>query len=101
MRLDVSVNMLTMQALHKQNNLSIMEIARRVAAHVPAEIVVTESSDPRSYLVNSAKLLATGFKPKKTVADAIREIAHKYRAGELHDEERYYNLKWMQREILK
>lgn len=141
MRLDVSVNMLTMQALSKQKitvfggdqvrpnihidditdlylfmldhpehqgiynagfeNLSIMEIARRVAAHAPAEIVVTKSSDPRSYRVNSDKLLATGFKPKKTVENAIHEIAHKYRTGELHDEQRFYNLKWMQQEVLK
>lgn len=141
MRLDVSVNMLTMQALSKQKitvfggeqvrpnihidditdlylfmldhpehqgiynagfeNLSIMEIARRVVAHAPAEIVVTESSDPRSYRVNSDKLLATGFKPKKTVENAIREIAHKYRTGELRDEQRFYNLKWMQQEVLK
>ncbi len=141
MRLDVSVNMLTMQALSKQKitvfggkqvrpnihidditdlylflldhpehrgifnagfeNLSIMEIAERVAAHAPAEIVVTESSDPRSYRVNSDKLLATGFKPKKTVENAIREIADRYRAGELRDETRFYNLKWMQQEVLK
>lgn len=141
MRLDVSVNMLTMQALSKQKitvfggkqvrpnihidditdlylflldhpehrgiynagfeNLSIMEIAQRVIVHAPAEIVVTESNDPRSYRVNSDKLLATGFKPRKTVDDAIREIAHKYRAGELRDEKRFYNLKWMQQEVLK
>ena len=141
MRLDVSVNMLTMQALtnrqitvfggeqirpnihidditdlylflleHPEHrgvfnagfeNLSIMEIARRVLEHVEAEITVTESNDPRSYRVNSDKLLATGFRPKKTVDDAIREIAHKYRAGELRDEERFCNLKWMQREVVK
>ena len=58
-------------------------------------------SDPRSYRVNSDKLLATGFKPKKTVENAIREIAHKYRTGELRDEQRFYNLKWMQQEVLK
>jgi nucleoside-diphosphate-sugar epimerase len=141
MRLDVSVNMLTMQALEKGRitvfggeqtrpnihieditdlylfmldhpeylgvynagfeNLSIMEIAQRVVEHAPAEITVTESNDPRSYRVNSDKLLATGFKPKKTVEDAIREIAHKYRAGALKDEERFHNLKWMQRQFAK
>lgn len=141
MRLDVSVNMLTMQALRNQKitvfgggqvrpnihidditdlylflldhpehrgiynagfeNLSIMEIAQRVIEHAPAEIAVTASNDPRSYRVNSDKLLATGFKPKKTVEDAIREIAHKYRSNELKDEDRFYNLKWMQQEVLK
>lgn len=141
MRLDVSVNMLTMQALTRQEitvfggqqtrpnihidditdiylfmldhpehqgvfnagfeNISIMEIAERVVEHAPAKITVTESNDPRSYRVNSGKLLSTGYRPRKTVDDAIREIVHKFRAGELRDEERFHNLKWMQREVLK
>lgn len=140
MRLDVSVNMLTMQALSKGKitvfggmqtrpnihidditdiylhlidhpevtgiynagfeNISILDIAKLVTKHIPVEIVVTESNDPRSYRVNSDKLLATGFKPKKTVEDAIREIIEKYRAGMLKDEEHFYNLKWMQKTVL-
>ena len=141
MRLDVSVNMLTMQALRNKRitvfggrqvrpnihiediadvylfmldhpehsgvfnagfeNISILDIAERVARQVEAEIVVTESNDPRSYRVNSDKLLATGFRPKKTVNDAISEIIEKQRSGQLEDEDRFYNLKWMQREVLK
>ncbi len=53
----------------------------------------TELNDPRSYRISADKLLATGFQPKKTVDDAIREIAEKFRSGELKDEERFYNLK--------
>ncbi len=141
MRLDVSVNMLTMQALTKERitvfggnqtrpnihidditdlylflldhpehqgvynagfeNLSILEIANRVLEHAPAEIVVSESNDPRSYRVNSDKLLATGFRPKKTVDDAIREIAGKFREGKLKDDDRFHNLRWMQKEVLR
>jgi nucleoside-diphosphate-sugar epimerase len=140
MRLDVSVNMLTMQALTKGKitvfggeqtrpnihiddivdvylhllknpdiqgvynagfeNLSILEIAQMVCEVVPAAITVTESNDPRSYRVNSDRLLATGFKPSKSVRDAIREIVHLYRAGELLDEPQFYNLKWMQQGAL-
>ena len=140
MRLDVSVNMLTMQALSngkitvfggKQvrpnihidditdvyihllghpdvcgvynagfENISILDIAKLVAKHIPVEIEVTESNDPRSYRVNSDKLLATGFKPKKTVEHAVQEIIEKYRSGVVKDEERYYNLKWMQNTVL-
>lgn len=139
MRLDVSVNMLTMQALvngritvfggnqtrpnihidditdvylflldHPKitgiynagfENISILEIAERVSRHVSAEIVVTESNDPRSYRVNSDKLLTAGFKPRKTVEDAIREIVEAYRAGSLKDDERHYNLKWMEKNV--
>ena len=140
MRLDVSVNMLTMQALSKGRitvlggaqtrpnihidditdlylyfidhpeitgiynagfeNISILDIAQRAAKYVPTEIIVTESNDPRSYRVNSDRLLATGFRPKKTVNDAIREIIEKYRAGILKDDEHFYNLKWMQKAVL-
>ena len=139
MRLDVSVNMLTMQALtagritvfggnqvrpnihiddvtdlylflldHPQlrgvynagfENLSISDIANEVTAQIPAEIVTTPSNDPRSYRVNSDKLLNAGFRPNKTVADAIREIIVKFQRGELKDIDRHYNLRWMQREV--
>lgn len=140
MRLDVSVNMLTMQALSKGRitvfggdqtrpnihidditdvylhlidhpeatgvynagfeNISILDIARIVTKHIPVEIVVTESNDPRSYRVNSDKLLSTGYKPKKTVEDAVKEIIDLYRAGKLQDEDRFYNLKWMEQTVL-
>ena len=137
MRLDVAVNLLTMQALTKGEitvlggaqvrpnihidditdvylhfldnpqlrgvfnagfeNMSIMEIAERVARRVgDVKITVKESNDPRSYRLNSDKLLATGFKPRKTVDDAIEETVAKYQSGALKDEDRYYNLKWMQ-----
>jgi nucleoside-diphosphate-sugar epimerase len=141
MRLDVSVNMLTMQALengritvfggeqtrpniHIQDicdlyiflldnpqhtgvynagfeNISILDIAHMVMEHVPAELVVTPSNDPRSYRVNSDKLLATGFRPTHTVEDAIKEIVGMYRQGALKNQDRWYNLKWMQAEVLK
>jgi nucleoside-diphosphate-sugar epimerase len=139
MRLDVSVNMLTMQALSKGKitvfggkqvrpnihidditdvylhlidhpdvcgiynagfeNISILDIAKLAAKHIPVEIEVTESNDPRSYRVNSDKLLATGFKPKKSVEHAVQEIIEKYQSGAVKDEERYYNLKWMQKTV--
>lgn len=140
MRLDVSVNMLTMQALSKGRitvfggkqvrpnihidditdlyifmmdrpdvtgvynagfeNISILDIAERVTRHIPVEIIVTESNDPRSYRINSDKLLSKGFKPKKTVEDAIKEIIARFRDGGLKDEDRWYNLKWMQKGVV-
>ncbi len=78
-------------------NISIMDIARMVTETVPAEIVVTESNDPRSYRLNSDKLLKTGFQPKYCVADAIHEVIEAYSAGKLKDEEICYNLKTMKR----
>jgi len=136
MRLDVSVNLLTMHALSKGKitvfggaqirpnihidditdlyihfinhpefvgvynagfeNISILKIAQMVTESLPVEIEVIESSDPRSYRVNSDKVLATGFTPKKGVRDAISEIVENYNLGILEDEEKFYNLKWMQ-----
>jgi nucleoside-diphosphate-sugar epimerase len=140
MRLDVAVNLLTMQALAKGKitvfggdqtrpnihidditdlyvflldhpevdgifnagfeNISILDIANLVINRVPVEIAVTASSDPRSYRVNSDRLLATGFRPKKTVDDAILEIVEKYHSGLLKDEDHFYNLKWMEKTVL-
>ena len=140
MRLDVAVNLLTMQALSKGEitvlggeqtrpnihidditdlyvfllnrpdvqgiynagfeNISILNIAEMVAKHTNASITIKPSNDPRSYRVSSAKLLATGFKPTKCVEDAIKEISAAYQQGLIQDEDRYYNLKWMQQEVL-
>jgi len=138
MRLDVSVNMLTMQALTNGRitvfggdqtrpniniqdiadvfihllslgakasgiynagfeNISILDIAKRVVKYVPAEIVTSASNDPRSYRINSDKLLSTGFKPKYTVNDAIQEIINAYRSGKLADQETWYNIKTMKK----
>ena len=141
MRLDVSVNMLTMQALTNSRitvfggdqvrpnihidditdlyiflldhpeivgvfnagfeNISIREIAERVVRIIPAEIVITPSNDPRSYRVNSDKLLATGFRPRKTVDDAISEIVAAFQRGTLKNEDRWHNLRWMQKEMAR
>ena len=140
MRLDVSVNMLTMQALSKGRitvfggnqvrpnihidditdlylhlldnpsitgiynagfeNISIMDIAKMVTQYIPVEIDVTPSNDPRSYRINSDKLLATGFRPKKNVETAISEIVAKFNAGELKDEDHFHNLRWMEKTVL-
>ncbi len=139
MRLDVAVNLLTMQALIKGKitvlggkqirpnihidditnlycflldkpqhtgiynagfeNISILDIAKLVEKYVKCDIEILPSNDLRSYRVNSDKLLATGFKPIKTVVDAIEEIKLAYDDKLLKDETRSYNLKWMEQEV--
>lgn len=81
-------------------NITIMQIAEMVARHVDAEIVVTPSNDPRSYRVNSDRLLATGFTPRKTVEDAVKELVGLWRQGAWTDEPSFHRMKWMQQEVL-
>ena len=136
MRLDVSVNMLTMQALKNKvmtvfggqqtrpnihmkdmvnvyrhflsnpqlpsgaynagfENITILNIAQKVASKLGAEIKITESNDPRSYRQNSDKLLATGFIPQYSVEDAIDEVIKNYESGNLIDDDKCYTVRWM------
>lgn len=135
MRLDVVVNMLTMQALTKGvvtvlggeqtrpnihiddlvdlylfaldkrlpgtfnagfENLSVRAIADAVTREVPARVEVKPSNDPRSYAICADKLLATGFRPTRSVQQAIHEMVAAYRDGRLRDEPVCYNVRWMQ-----
>jgi nucleoside-diphosphate-sugar epimerase len=139
MRLDLTVNLLTMQALtngamtvlggsqvrpniHVDDlvdvylfardrrlagvynagfeNLSVLDIAERIAARVNAEIKILPSNDPRSYRVCSDRLLATGFAPRKNVAIAIDEMVAAFRSGALKDDPASHNVTWMKQRNL-
>ena len=76
-------------------NIKIREIAERVQAQTGAEIVITESNDPRSYRQDSSKLLATGFQPEFSVQHAIEQITEAYQNDALPDGEHCYTVKWM------
>ena len=76
-------------------NISIMDIAKMVAEKVGAPIEVTGSSDPRSYRVNSDRLLATGFSPQFSVSHAIDEMIEAWNNNNLEDKPQFHNLKWM------
>ena len=136
MRLDVSVNMLTFQALKNKKitvfggdqtrpnihmkdmvrvyqhfvnnsniesgcynagfeNISILEIAEMVKSKLGAEIIVSDSNDPRSYRQNSDKLLNTGFKQEHGVDYAINEIIEAYNNSTLIESDQCYTVKWM------
>ena len=78
-------------------NLQIKQIACMVAEKAGARSISMPSNDPRSYRINSDKLLSTGFKPKKTVKDAIEELVNQYHAGNLRNEPQWHNLLAMQK----
>ena len=139
MRLDLTVNLLTMQALtagvvtvlggsqirpniHIDDlvdvylfafdrrlagvynagfeNLSVLEIAQRIASRVPAEVKVLPSNDPRSYRQCSDRLVAAGFAPTRTVSTAVDELAALHAAGLLRDDPASHNVSWMKRHNL-
>lgn len=136
MRLDLTVNMFTMQALTKGvitvhggeqyrpsihiddmcdlylfmlehpehvgiwnagfENHKLIDIAKLVCELTGARLEITEQRDARSYQVNSDKLLATGFRPRKTIRDAIQELIFAQKSGTLQDLPQWVNLTWMQ-----
>ena len=142
MRLDVSVNMLTFQALKNKvinvlggnqtrpnihikdmvnvykhflknpnlpngfynagfENISIINLAKKISEHVDCEIKVKDSNDPRSYRQDSSKLLKTGFIQKYSINDAIEEIIHNYKNGNITDKDSSYTVKWMKKLDIK
>jgi nucleoside-diphosphate-sugar epimerase len=86
-------------------NLSLMEIAQLVRQVVSeefpdraeTEIVTTPTDDIRSYHINSDKIFRVlGYRPKRTIADAVRELCAAFKAGKLPrsmDDNRYFNVR--------
>ena len=86
-------------------NHSIMDIAKIVRKVVreefaekgEIEIVTTPTNDIRSYHINSEKIVRKlGFRPKRGIEDAVRDLCRAFKAGQLPDsmtDERYFNVK--------
>lgn len=83
-------------------NLSVATIAERVQRIVGVDVRISfmATNDRRSYRISSEKLTRElGFVPRRTVEDAVRDLAAAFAAGKISDpsDERYYNIKVMQR----
>jgi nucleoside-diphosphate-sugar epimerase len=90
-------------------NHSIADIARMVKRVVEEEfpdkgeidIVTTPTNDMRSYHVNSDKVKRVlGFEPKRTIEDAVRDLARAFRNHLLPnslDDDWYFNVRTMKR----
>lgn len=76
-------------------NISVMGIAKMVQEVFKVDIEIKPSNDPRSYRQDSTKLLESGFVRKKSVSDAISEIATKLKSGDINDDDRWHTVKWM------
>ena len=140
MRFDVSVNLLTLQALKKKKltilggeqtrpaihindmdslyehflfsniengiynagfeNISILELGKKIKQKINCEIEIKESNDPRSYRLSSEKLLKTGFKQNFFINDAIDQLKELYNNNKLIENDSCYTVKWMKEKIL-
>ena len=137
MRLDVSVNLLTYQALKKKKitvlggkqvrpnihikdmcrvykhflynkklpdgfynagfeNISIIDIAKKIQSRIKCKILIKSSNDPRSYRLDSSKLLRTGFKPVYSIDDAISEIILNFKQID-KNQKKSFTVKWMKK----
>lgn len=86
-------------------NHSISEMAGMVKSVVeqeypelaPIEIDTSPSNDLRSYHISSEKIAkALGYRPTRTVEDAVRDLCKAFKAGKLPnslDDEKYFNVK--------
>ena len=63
-------------------NLSKLELCEAIARHVPSFVCtqsnIAEDPDKRDYIVSNAKIEATGFKPKFSLDDGIKELVKGY-----------------------
>ena len=76
-------------------NLSITQIAERIQRISKCEFEVLSSNDPRSYRLDSTKLLQTGFKPNFSVDDAIEEVFLALKDNKIKNDPRFHTVSWM------
>ncbi len=84
------------------HNHSVLTLGKMVAAkvgNVAVEIVPT--NDPRSYHISSGKIeREIGFRPRKTIEDAIDSLLEAFNAGKLPNsltDPRYFNIQTMKK----
>ena len=83
-------------------NLKIIEIAKKVKKIIPAEIKIFKNNiDIRDYRLDSSKLLSLGFKPKKNVGDAIREIKEHYGKNISKVDKSCFSIEWLSKKYKK
>lgn len=77
-------------------NLSVLNIAKKVQKAIPSKIkVIKKNFDPRSYRLDSSKLLKIGFKPKYKIENAIIDIKNRYQKNQIKDNQKFYSIKWL------
>jgi nucleoside-diphosphate-sugar epimerase len=81
-------------------NMSIIQIAKLISKETGGLVKVKkEISDPRSYNLNSNKIISIGFKPKKTILNAIREFKYHYENGKFKDKPNFHSISWLKKKL--
>jgi len=89
------------------HNHRVREIAQIVKGVVGKDvnIVTTPTDDNRSYHVSSERIKRElGFGPRRSIEDAVQDLVAAFKAGRIQNsmtDDRYYNIKRMQRLSLK
>lgn len=78
-------------------NISIRDLGEMLNKITGAPIKLTQSNDPRSYRLNSDKLLNLGFVPNYTVANAVEDIVSEYKSGKIIESPSNYNINWLKK----
>jgi|TARA_B100001964_G_C13809097_1_gene412190 nucleoside-diphosphate-sugar epimerase len=78
-------------------NLSILNLARKIKEKIDCSIKIKKSNDSRSYRLDSTKLLRTGFQPKYSVEIAIDELVEKYNKKKIIESDKNYTVRWMKK----
>lgn len=79
-------------------NLSIINIAKLIKKKIPCKInIIKDSKDPRSYRLDSSKIIKLGFFPKKGINIAIEELKDLYDKKILLSKKSYFSLEWLKK----
>ena len=75
-------------------NLSIKKIAYKILKYNKSKIEFKSSNDPRSYRMNSDKIINKGFRPKYNYKDCITDLIREFENG-FKPSDINWNLKWL------
>ena len=78
-------------------NMSVMNIAKKVKKIIPSKIIIKNIIDRRHYYQDSSKLINLGFKPKFSIADSINDLKKKYEEKKLKEKINFYSMKQLKK----
>ena len=73
--------------------MSIISIAKLVSNITGAKIEVQKSNDPRSYRLDSSKLLKQGFKPRCSIETGIEDVIEFTKSTKILKS--FFSVKWL------